>query len=139
MEMTVNVELNLKTAEVLEAVKKAARLAMRDTVVDVWNESIRNAPYRKTPPVVSTGHNARSLAGEVSGMGIVAKGQDAQPEKSVDDSKMEGAVYSTSGYGGYLEVGTWKMPARPYMKPALDKNFSAVKFADKTRSYLGNR
>ncbi len=34
----------------------------------------------------------------------------------------ETSVFSTSGYGGYLEVGTVTMPARPYMKPALDKH-----------------
>lgn len=29
-------------------------------------------------------------------------------------------VFSTSGYGGYLEVGTSRMPARPYIRPALE-------------------
>jgi len=52
----------------------------------------------------------------------------------VDNSKIEGAVYSTSGYGGYLETGTSKMPARPYMKPALDANFP--KMPDKIKDKL---
>jgi len=34
----------------------------------------------------------------------------------------EAAVYSTSGYGGFLETGTVNMPAQPYFRPALDKN-----------------
>lgn len=27
-------------------------------------------------------------------------------------------VYTESGYGGWLEIGTTKMPARPYIRPA---------------------
>ena len=34
----------------------------------------------------------------------------------------ENSTFSTSGYGGYLEVGTATMPARPYFKPAVDKH-----------------
>ena len=74
------------------------------------------------PKISKPKNNARSLVSEVSGMGIVHQGEDAEPQRVVDDSKMEGAVYSTSGYGGYIETGTVKMAARPYFKPALDKN-----------------
>jgi len=34
------------------------------------------------------------------------------------------------------EVGTSKMPARPYIKPATDKNFTAEKFARKVKGHL---
>ena len=44
------------------------------------------------------------------------------PGGEVARNELEGAVYSTSGYGGYLETGTVNMPAQPYFKPALDKN-----------------
>ncbi len=44
----------------------------------------------------------------------------------------ENQVFSTSGYGGFLEVGTSLMPARPYFKPAVDKHLpnlpSRIKF-----------
>jgi len=136
MKIETSITLNLRIPEVIEAVLNANRLAMRDTVVEVWNESVKNAPWRRELPRISTGHNARSLTGEVSGMGVVCEGGDSEPEKSVDDSQMEGAVYSTSGYGGYLETGTWKMKARPYMKPALDKNFTLEKFTEKIKEHL---
>ena len=56
------------------------------------------------------GNNKRSIMFEVG------------PGKPVAVNELEGAVYSTSGYGGYLETGTVKMAARPYFKPALDRH-----------------
>ena len=129
MRMEVSVELNLKTEEVVEKVTEASRLAMRDTVVDVTHDSVELSPWR-------TGNNRRSIAGEVSGIGEVASGGEGGAERMVDDSQIEGAVYSTSGYGGFLETGTYKMAARPYFKPSLDKNFTTEKFTKKVRGYL---
>ncbi len=115
MKITTSFKLNLKTKEVEEKVKKAAREGLRDTVVDIHNDVVKGSPKL-------TGHNMRSIASEVSGMGTVRQGADAEPERVVDDRKIEGAVYSTSGYGGYLETGTVNMDPQPYFKPALDKN-----------------
>ena len=119
MKFKTDVILNLKTKEVQKKVNRATQLAIRDTVVAIHGDAIKNA---KAVGAWLTGHNARSIVSEVSGMGIVHQGEDAEPQRVVDDSKMEGAVYSTSGYGGYIETGTVKMAARPYFKPALDKN-----------------
>jgi len=134
VKLKVNIITNLKTKEAEDKVKKANQLAMRDTVVDILNDSIKNA---KAVKFWLTGNNARSLAGEVSGMGKVA-GEGSQ-ERIVDDNKNEGAVYSTSGYGGYGETGlvSKNYPPRPYMKPALDKNFTKEKFASKVKTHLG--
>lgn len=121
MKIEVSVELNLKEKEVSEAAAKAARLAMRDTVVDIAHDAVRGSP-------VLTGNNRRSIAYESSGF--------QAGEGVIDQSKIEGAVYSTSGYGGFLETGTRKMAARPYFRPALDKNFSQDKFAENMRRYL---
>ena len=128
MKLTTDFIVNIKSKEVEDKIKKASQLGIRDVVADIWNDAIKNAPYRKTQPRISTGHNARSITAEVSGMGVVRRGKDSEPEKVVDDSKLEGAVYSTSGYGGWLEVGThrddgaWRMSPRPYFYPALVKN-----------------
>ena len=120
MKITVDFKVNLKTKEVRDKVGKATQLGMRDTVVDIHGDTIKNA---KSVGFWKTGHNARSIASEVSGMGgTVQQGADAEPQRVVDDRKMEGAVYSTSGYGGFGETGTATMAARPYFKPALDKN-----------------
>ena len=103
MKIEVSVELNLKTEAVTKVVRDATRMAMRDTVVDVAHDAVEGSPYL-------TGNNRRSIQYEVGPGGEVAK------------EDLTGAVFSTSGYGGYLETGTVKMAARPYFKPALDKN-----------------
>lgn len=92
------VKLNPKAiAEVTKATKKG----LLDVIVAIANDAIKLSPWL-------TGNNARSIMFEVG------------PGKEVAKGELEGAVYSTSEYGGYLETGTVKMPARPYLKPALD-------------------
>ena len=129
MKMEVSVELNLKIEEVVEKVTEASRMAMRDTVVEVTHDSVQLSPWK-------TGNNRRSIAGEVSGIGEVASGGEGGAERIVDDSGIEGAVYGTSGYSGFLEVGTSRMNAQPYFKPSLDKNFTPEKFASKVKEHL---
>lgn len=129
MKMSSTIELNLKVDEVINQVSEANKLAMRDTVVAVTRDAVQLSPWL-------TGNNRRSIVGEASGMGAVASGGEGRAERMVDDSKTEGAVYSTSGYGGFLETGTSKMAAQPYIKPAADRNFTAEKFAGKVKEHL---
>ena len=129
MKMSTTIQTNLRTEEVDKEVTEANKLAMRDTTVDITRGAVRESPWE-------TGNNRRSIVGEVSGMGMVESGGAGKSERIVDDAKIEGAVYSSSGYGGFLEVGTFKMSARPYIKPAMDKNFTAEKFARKVKEHL---
>ena len=103
LKIKTDVILNLKTKEVQNKVNKATKKAIKDIVVDIANDAIKGSPFL-------TGNNSRSIKFEVGPSGEVAKGE------------LEGAVYSTSGYGGFLETGTVNMPAQPYFKPALDRN-----------------
>lgn len=118
MKFNIKVDLNLKTDEAKEKVEKAAREAMRDTVVAVAGDARKGSP-------VLTGNNRRSITEETSGFG---SGQ------IVDQRKIEGAVFSTSGYGGFLETGTSRMGARPYIKPAADRE--VPKFPQKMKRYI---
>ncbi len=95
MKLTTDFKVNLKTKEVQDKVKKASGQGLKDTIVDIAGDVIKGSP-------VLTGNNARSIAYEAK--------------------ELEGSIYSTSGYGGFLETGTVNMPAQPYFKPALDKN-----------------
>lgn len=121
MRMNITVDLNLKTGEALEKCTKAAREAMRDTVIEVQSEAIHSHPYKDR-----TGTNTRSITAEASGFG---GGQ------VVDQGKIEGAIFSTSGYGGFLETGTSRMGAYPYIKPAADKKVKD--FPKRMKEHLG--
>jgi len=104
MRITCNIKANLRIPEVQNIMKEATEKALRDVVVDIANDAAKGSP-------VLTGNNRRSIKFEVGPNAEVAKGD------------LEGAIYSTSGYGGYLETGTRRgMAARPYLKPALDRN-----------------
>ena len=129
MKMSSTIELNLRTNEADKKVTEANKKAMRDTVVEVTGDAVRFSPWL-------TGNNRRSIVGEASGRGMVASGGEGRAERLVDDSQIEGGVYSSSGYGGFLETGTSKMPAQPYIKPALDKNFTVQKYAGKVKEHL---
>ena len=83
MKITTDFKLNLKIKEVEDKVKKATQQAMKDTVVDIANDAIKGSPKL-------TGNNMRSIMFELGPSGEVAKGE------------LEAAVYSTSGYGGFL-------------------------------------
>ena len=107
MKITTDWKLNIKSKEVEDKVKEAAKKSLKNVVTDIARDSIKGSPWL-------TGNNAREIMFEVGPGGEVAK------------ESLQGAVYSTSGYGGILETGSRFMSARPYMKPALDRHISKL-------------
>ena len=83
MKITTDIKLNLKTKEVQDAVKQATKKGIKNVITDIAGDAIKGSP-------MLTGHNMRSIKFETGPGGEVAKGE------------LEGAVYSTSGYGGFL-------------------------------------
>ena len=118
MKTGIQVILNLKDKEVMKMVEGAGRDGMLELTTHVMNDAVKDSPYL-------TGNNRRSIAMEVSGKGS---------NTIVNPSKIEGAVYSTSGYGGFLETGTVNMAAKPYIKPAIDRWLP--KLADFIKGYV---
>ncbi len=96
--MTMRSNISSKTREAAAKIRKASEEAVRDVVVLIANDAIKGSPVAK----IGGGNNRRSIKFESKGL--------------------TGSIFSTSGYGGFLETGTVKMAARPYFKPALDKN-----------------
>ncbi|MBA7640127.1 hypothetical protein ES703_47792 [subsurface metagenome] len=109
MKIKADFKVNLKSKEVQDKVKKATQQGLIDSVGAIANTVIHEHPWK-----TQTGTNSRSIKYEVG------------PGKPVATNELEGAVYSTSGYGGYLETGTATMPAFPYFRPALDKNMKKL-------------
>jgi HK97 gp10 family phage protein len=99
--MKLNIECitNLKDKEVQQKVRRASEKALKKVVIDIANDVVKGSP-------VKTGNNRRSIGYEVEGL--------------------SGSCYGTSGYSGYLEVGTKRRPATPYFRPALDKHIGEL-------------
>jgi len=99
MKITMKVTSTVDAKAVKDKVNKAAENALKEVVVKIAAEAKHDTPWL-------TGNNSQSIDFEAKGL--------------------TGSVYSTSGYGGFLETGTARMPARPYMKPALDRHIGGL-------------
>jgi HK97 gp10 family phage protein len=54
----------------------------------------------------------------------------------IDPDRLGGSVESRADYSGFLEFGTSKMKARPYLQPALEENKPKIRAKFRT---LGTR
>ena len=90
----------------------ALRRSLKDTLLfDIKPEAFDRSPH-------ITGNNARSIDIEIEEVG----------------GRVEGSIFTQSGYGGFLEVGTSKMAARPYLWPAVEHH--AKKVFDRMKGFL---
>lgn len=85
------------------AVMASANARLREEVSAVA-DTMANIAKRLTP--YDTGNNSRSIATDSS---------------TTSTGKPVARVFTQSGYGGWLEIGTSRMPARPYMAPAYNE------------------
>jgi hypothetical protein len=123
MEFTVTVTTDIRLSEASTEVLSAVRQALADCLIDTKQDAGEMSPWL-------TGNNSRSINCDLGPGG----------DLGLDD--LQGAVYSTSGYGGYLETGhmTSKgnmVAPRPYMFPAAEKNFTEEKMAERVTAHLG--
>ena len=137
MKFSAKVDIKLNVTQVVALVEDASRKGLRDVTVEIHADALDHSP-------VLTGNNRRSIAAEVSGMGLIATGGEGGAERVVDEGKIESAVYSTSGYGGILEVGSnWStrpgaryVNARPYFGPARDKLFTSSRLGNAIKRHI---
>ena len=122
-------EINVKVDDALvranlgklsDKMAKAMEEGLTETIVTIANTVIHEHPWQRR-----TGNNSNSIAYNVNGkghrQGSPAPGKSFSPLEP-PTPRLTGMVYSTSGYGGYLETGTFKMSAYPYFKPAVDRH-----------------
>jgi HK97 gp10 family phage protein len=120
-----------------ELIKARCNQAVRDVFqLDILPEAITNSPV--TPEGMqynqakfdSKHHRPDTKIDPVKLKGTGHNRQSLDVEFTETPSGTEAKLFSQSGYGGYLEVGTAKMRAQPYIWPAW------LKFKDKIAELL---
>ena len=109
--------VNLRIAEVQQLIHQTALESVTEVFeLDIVPEAKRLSPVSPDNPkivgtkYVDTGHNRRSI--------------DATVEDTPEGPSAQ--LFTQSGYGGYLELGTSRMIARPYLWPAFSKFIGKV-------------
>src|SRR6266566_4042822 len=105
----------LTAAIALEAVQQLFELDIKPLAVELSpitpeGAAINEAMGKHPPYILGTGHNRRSIDISVE---MTERGPQAQ-------------LFTQSGYGGYLETGTSRMRAQPYLWPAFIQNIEKV-------------
>lgn len=95
-----NAEVNLDIEEALAQVKEIYQTKLRALTE-------RTTEYAKDLSPVLTGHNRSSITWDIENEHF--------------------RVYTQSGYGGVLELGSAKIKARPYIYPAFEKASKELK------------
>lgn len=103
--------------------KKLTRKAMREAQKIVLADAKRLVP-------VDTGQLRKSLA--------IRALKRSRSRFGVSVQTKEGLFKGEQFYGGFIELGTKKMEAKPYLRPALYDNEAKVRetFADSLREFI---
>lgn len=110
------------------------KAAILSAVTDLFEEDI--VPTAKDlSPVTEAGYqiNVEEKKKHPSGTGTNRRSIDSTVTDVPEGVHAE--LYTTSGYGGYLELGTSKMRAQPYLNPAFEMHIG--KLPEKVKEKLG--
>jgi HK97 gp10 family phage protein len=128
--------LNLRLGPLLTQMKTAVMSA----VTELFEEEI--VPTAKDlSPVTPEGYaRNEQLKAEhkLGGRRVGGTGTNRGSIESTVTDVPEGVkaeMYTTSGYGGYLELGTSKMRAQPFLNPAFEQHIG--KLPEKVKEKLG--
>jgi hypothetical protein len=114
----VSVEAEIQTQEAFDALRAAALLGIRHVFESaILPDAKANCPVGTDPIETGSTRNRDSL----------------QVEAWITRRGPFGKLFSTSGHGGFVEVGTVNMSGQPYAWPALQKNIPALMDEIKTR------
>jgi hypothetical protein len=116
--VSARVGLNLRTTEAMFNVNEALFAATQDIFAEIEVTAVERSPVLEhATSERDPGENRESITTNVT---QVKKGVRAK-------------LTTHSGYGAYLELGTVKMPARPYIFPAFEEHIAALPDAVKER------
>lgn len=103
--------------------KKLTRKAMREASKLVKDDAKRRVP-------VDSGKLKRAI--------VVRALKRSRSRFGTQVQTKDGFFKGDSFYGGFIELGTKKMPARPYLRPALYDNEAKVrqKFVESLREFI---
>ena len=103
------VDIRDNTRQALQSIERMSGSTLLDFTQTAHQLTVEKAPRRK----VRGGTHALSIKYEDNG---------------ASGSKLKSTtLFSTAGYGGYLEFGTSKMAARPHFSKAIDAAIRAYK------------
>ena len=115
------ITLKLNTTDAMSRVSDAVFSATRDVVEEIRSTAAEGSPVlAKATAERYPAENRDSISSSVE---QVKEGVRAR-------------VFTTSGYGAYLELGTSKMSARPYLWPAVEQHIGELPEA--VRAELGD-
>jgi HK97 gp10 family phage protein len=107
------VKVTLRTVEAQAQIERAVLRAVTETFeLDIKARAKELSPVSPEWPSIpeargekriDTGENRRSIDTEVT----------------LEGHNVKAVIFTQSGHGGYLEIGTSRMPARPYINPAV--------------------
>ncbi len=100
--------------QMMEAVLAATKEVFE---LDIKPEAVRTSPV--TPEGLARNLEMGKKGKYAYGTGANRQSIDVEVEETPKGPK--GTMFTQSGYGGYLEFGTSKMRAQPYLWPALLK------------------
>jgi HK97 gp10 family phage protein len=130
----------------IQGMEQAVSLALEAAGLLVHGQAVNLSPVGQYPKGSGkVGGNLRnslsySVDGEVKGLNS-SPGQKARPEDGVKPNPDKNSVIIGTNveYAPYVELGTSKMTAQPYLNPALEMNKNNIKriFADALKEALG--
>lgn len=121
MAIHATVNLNLHLIPVLASTKAAIFSATQD----LFEQEI--VPTAKDlSPVTEEGYlqNVEQKKAHPSGTGTNRRSIDSTVMDT--DAGPQAELFTQSGYGGYLELGTSKMRAQPYLNPAFEQHIGKL-------------
>lgn len=122
LQVKVAISSTFKIKEILDRVNPAIKQGLTLAAIKIKGQAVLLADFTQG---YQTGLLRNSLSysigGEIAG-GNSASGQKATKNQMTPESKNDNVAYigTSLDYGKYVESGTSKMAAQPYLRPAYD-------------------